>query len=344
MPFYRHILRIILFSFGFCGILDFAKPKLSDYQIFAEPLNQQIPNSHVISYQISTPLFTDYAKKLRFIALPNGEKINYVNPEKFDFPLGTILVKTFYYPEKFANPNENWQIIETRLLIHTEEGWLGFPYIWNEEQTDAFLEIAGDRKNITWQDERGEEQQVNYLVPNVNMCKGCHVIDNTFSPIGPKPRLMNCDFKSFDNEPFHQLENLSKMEVVKNLPNIEQIAQTADWLDESFSLNDRARAYLDVNCGHCHNAKGPAMTSGLFLDYLEMDSHKLGVYKTPIAAGRGSGNLSYNIVPGKAEESILIYRMKSDDSGIMMPEIGRKLIHKKGVELIQNWINSMDEN
>ena len=131
------------------------------------------------------------------------------------------------------------------------------------------------------------------------------------------------------------------MKLVANLTAIESIPNTANWEDPHFTLEDRARAYLDVNCGHCHHAKGPAMTSGLFLDYTEKDLRKLGVYKNPVAAGRGAGNLKYNIVPGKSDESILIYRMESTDSGIMMPESGRKLVHKEGVKLVKEWIRNM---
>lgn len=344
MPKNRQLIWLLLLSVGLPGIFDFAKPKLSDYHIFEEPLRKQIPKKHVIPYQISTPLFTDYAKKLRFVILPSGEKMSYVNPGKIEFPIGTILVKTFYYPKDFQLPLDEWQIIETRLLINTVEGWVGFPYVWNDEQTDAFLEIAGDRKNVFWVDSEGENQSVNYVVPNFNMCKGCHVKDNKFLPIGPKPRLLNCEFKLTDSKSYHQLENFKKLNIIENLPEISEIPKTAHWADVNETLEKRARGYLDVNCGHCHNSKGPAMTSGLFLNYLETDLRKLGINKTPVAAGRGSGDLKYNIIPGNANESILIYRMESNDAGIMMPEIGRKRVHKEGLQLIRDWINNMESN
>ena len=63
MPSFRHLVILLITTFGFCGILDYAQPKLSDYGFFEEPLKNQVPKSHVIPYQISTPLFTDYAKK-----------------------------------------------------------------------------------------------------------------------------------------------------------------------------------------------------------------------------------------------------------------------------------------
>jgi uncharacterized repeat protein (TIGR03806 family) len=304
---------------------------------------EQIPVDNIFPYRISTELFKDYAFKSRFIVLPEGEKISYISTEEFDFPVGTIFIKTFYYPDDFRFPEKNWQIIETRLLVHTPEGWIGYPYVWNTKQTDAILDIAGNRQKVSWIDKRGKSQNVNYLVPNFNMCKGCHVIDKTFQPIGPKPRLLNCD-NFYDGAHKNQLKKMLELDMIDEMPSVETIAATAEWGSEHYSLNDRARAYLDVNCAHCHNSKGTANTSGLFLEYHEKDLKKMGVFKPPIAAGRGSGSLDFNIVPGKPDKSIFIFRMESTDPGILMPESGRKMVHKEGVALIRDWILSLEDN
>ena len=334
---------IVLLSFIKANPLEFAKPKLSDYGFFREPMAEQIPLDNIFPYRISTELFKDYAFKSRFIVLPEGEKINYIDSEEFDFPVGTIFIKTFYYPADFRFLEKNWQIIETRLLVHTSEGWIGYPYVWNTEQTDAILDIAGNRQKVSWIDKRGKSQNVNYLVPNFNMCKSCHVIDKTFQPIGPKPRLLNCD-NFYDGAHKNQLEKMMELDMIDEMLSVETIPATAEWGSEHYSLNDRARAYLDVNCAHCHNSKGPANTSGLFLEYNEKDLKKLGVFKPPIAAGRGSGSLDFNIVPGKPDKSIFIFRMESTDPGILMPESGRKMVHKEGVALIRDWILSLEDN
>jgi hypothetical protein len=98
---------------------------------------------------------------------------------------------------------------------------------------------------------------------------------------------------------------------------------------------------LDINCAHCHNKAGQAQTSGLYLDWKQTDHTAFGFNKSPIAAGRGSGDLKYDIVPGRPEESILLYRMKSTDPGVMMPELSRSLVHNEGVDLIREWIKGM---
>ncbi|WP_192345926.1 hypothetical protein [Algoriphagus sp. Y33] len=100
-------------------------------------------------------------------------------------------------------------------------------------------------------------------------------------------------------------------------------------------------AYLDINCSHCPSAEGPASTSALFLTYDQTDLRKLGVNKIPVAAGNGAGTFDFDVMPGKADESILTHHMNSTEVGIAMPELGRTTVHNEGVELIRDWINSM---
>ena len=116
-----------------------------------------------------------------------------------------------------------------------------------------------------------------------------------------------------------------------------------DWTDHNQSLDRRARSYLDINCGHCHRESGNAASSGLYLNLKETRDRHIGVYKKPVAAGRGSGGKLYSIVPGKPEDSILLFRMKSKDPGIMMPESGRALNHDEGINLIHDWIDNMSD-
>jgi len=62
-----------------------------------------------------------------------------------------------------------------------------------------------------------------------------------------------------------------------------------------------------------------------------------------VAAGKGSGGFAYDIDPGNPDESILLHRMKINDPGTRMPELGRNLVHAEGVVLIDNWIKEIKE-
>ena len=318
-------------------------------------------------YDLTTPLFSDYAHKLRTVWLPDGQPAQYKEEAPFDFPIGTVITKTFYYPVRTGSPGasgevlkdetpvalkdhalplENIRLLETRLLIHRSDGWAALPYVWNEAQTDAALQRTGDLKRLTLLHDGGPSEDFIYQVPNANQCAGCHATNNTtrkIEPIGPKPRHLNRDFaygSGVENQLVHWREN----GLLEGGPSPRQAPRNAVWTDETASLDARARAYLDINCSHCHNRVGPADTSGLHLEPWTPPSPQLGFCKLPIAAGSGTGDRKYDIHPGKPEDSIFIYRMASTDPAAMMPELGRSLAHEEGVALVYAWIETLQGN
>jgi uncharacterized repeat protein (TIGR03806 family) len=326
------------------------KPRLSDYGFFDGNIADQTPAARVFPYSLQTPLFTDYAEKLRFVYLPDGQKASYHDKEVFEFPVGSALIKTFYYPNDFRKPNKGRRLMETRVLVHEKSGWKAFPYVWNEEQTEAYLEVAGESTEVKYIDQNGKKKKHGYAVPNVNQCKGCHNRNEKMSPIGPSARQLNSDLEISDylaataTSSYHsgnQLKKLDDLGLIVGLPELSKIPQIANWQDENATLNDRARAWLDINCAHCHRPEGPANSSGLFLSIHNDDPVSLGIMKAPVATGRASADFSFDIIPGKADESILIHRMASTDPGVMMPELGRKTVHEESLQLIKDWINSL---
>ena len=335
-------LIIISLAFPAHPILDHALPKLSDYGFFKEPISEQSPISDVIPYTIASELFSDYAEKLRFIKVPKNRSISHNEDLSFNYPEGTFLIKTFYYQSDLRDAYSDRRLIETRLLKKTGSEWLAIPYVWNNEQTDAVLALAGDRKDVSWIHSDGKPISILYSVPNLNQCKSCHVYNNIQQPIGPKVRNLNLDL-IYDNISTNQLDKWVSLGILEPFDN-DPLPRTVDYMDvHDGNLDERARAWLDINCAHCHRRGGPAETSGLYLELEETDPTALGILKPPVAAGRGSGDLKYNIVPGHAEQSIMDFRIRSLDPGVMMPELNRKLVHKEGVEIIQAWINSMPE-
>ena len=68
--------------------------KISEYNIYkGDPHNLETTDQFT-SYDLITPLFSDYSWKHRSIYIPNGKEIIYNNTEVFDFPIGTIISKT----------------------------------------------------------------------------------------------------------------------------------------------------------------------------------------------------------------------------------------------------------
>ena len=311
------------------------RPTLSSYHFFKGPLKNLEPGQGVVPYTINAALFSDYAFKKRFIKIPKSSRIAYHASEVFDFPEGTVLIKNFYYPEDFSKPEENLRILETRLLILENGSWKALPYVWNEEQTEAYLDVAGRTLTVSWKHSDGTIRKIDYSVPNVNQCRGCHLKGDKVMPIGPSARQLNL------GNPHNQLAEWSSLGILTGMPDGTSVPRLASYEDKAETIAGRARAWLEINCSHCHRPDGQANTSGLHLAANVRSSYELGIGKAPIAAGKGSGGLRFGIIPSHPEESILLFRIASSDPGIMMPEMGRKLVHTEGVDLIRQWILEM---
>ncbi|WP_332938981.1 SO2930 family diheme c-type cytochrome [Lysobacter sp. CCNWLW3] len=320
-------------------------------------------NQGVVPYELNTPLFSDYAHKLRTVWMPEGTSARYKADGAFEFPVGTVVSKTFYYPrvpgqaadsEVVARSNSadgefrdgaldlaKVRLIETRLLVRRQEGWIALPYVWNAEQTEAKLMRGGELVALSLQAADGSRESATYQVPDQNQCGGCHGTDiksKALQPIGLKARHLNREF-DYAGGRANQLAHWQRLNYLSELPAQADLPHAADWRASArASLDARARAYLDINCGHCHSPKGPGNTSGLWLDAATDEPLRLGRCKLPIAAGKGTGDRRHDIVPGDPDASILVYRMDSDDPSAMMPEVGRSVVHREGVTLIREWI------
>ncbi|MBX3258037.1 MAG: hypothetical protein KF862_28150 [Chitinophagaceae bacterium] len=316
------------------------REKLSDYGFFTGKLSGLHPNHNVIPYELATPLFSDYAVKDRFIVLPEGKHINYTTEGTLDFPDSTFIIKNFAY----TNEARQKIMIETRLLAKDplDKKWKVMNYLWNAEQTEAVKHITGAKIPVTLLTDAGNAVSTIYQVPNTNDCKRCHIKDGLLIPIGPKAR--NVNFTPI-SQTVNQLAQWSSAGILQGLPDLREVEQLPDWKDSArFSLVQRARAYLDINCAHCHTKGGDAYNTGLFLEYEQKDPHTLGIMKEPVSAGAGAGGLNHDIIPGNAQHSIVAYRMNSIEPGTAMPELARTIIHEEGVRLITDWINKMPKN
>ena len=316
-------------------LADQAAPLLSAYGLFADTAGR-VPAPGVVRYTLNTPLFSDYAEKLRYVWMPSGTKARYTAKGVLEFPVGTAIVKNFAYPADFRVPDQNVRIIETRLLVRRAAGWVPLSYVWNEGQTDAVLKRAGVRVPVSFIDTHGTPVALDYAVPNVNQCKQCHQADGAVVPIGPTAGNLN---GGLDGHGESQLAAWAASDRLEGLP--ANPPKLARWDDAALPVADRARAYLDVNCGHCHSRAGFASNSGLYLQADEPDPAHQGISKRPVAAGRGSGGREFSITPGQPNASILLYRLESNEPGVMMPQFGRTVPHVEGVALLRAYIEGL---
>ena len=289
---------------------------LSDYGFFADGAAQR-PAAGVTPYRIQTPLWSDGAEKLRFVYLPAGTQAKAQGAGLLDLPVGAALVKTFKL---------DGRLIETRVLLHRADGWVALPYQWNPQQTEARLALAGARLDL----KTPQGQTISYAIPNKNQCKECHQQKDAVTPIGPKARNLSAAWLSS----FHQAGKLDSVPKVT--------ARVPLWEDRAkLAAAPVARGWLDSNCAHCHNPAGSASNSGLDLRWEQSSPVALGINKRPVAAGRGSGGLEFDVAPGHPDQSIMLYRMGSLEGGISMPEVGRSTVDPDGIAAVTKWIREM---
>lgn len=294
---------------------------LSEFGFFADGRGHE-PASNVHPYALNTPLWSDGADKLRFIYLPEGTQLTANGDGLLQFPVGAAIIKTFAFGEGAAR-----RLIETRVLLHRADGWTALPYRWNAEQTEATLALAGGRIDLV----TPAGEAISYAIPNKNQCKSCHSKDGQVIPIGPKARNLSTDWLG-------QMVSTGALDRVPNGAGRLPVWAARTATDPAAPL---ARAYLDVNCAHCHQPGGGASNSGLDLRWEQDGAHALGIMKRPVAAGRGAGGHDFSVLPGAPDKSILLYRMDSAEPGIAMPELGKSSVDREGVAVVRRWILEM---
>jgi uncharacterized repeat protein (TIGR03806 family) len=311
---------------------------LSEYNFFQGNLKDLVPNYGVLPYALNSSLFTDYAKKKRFVWLPGNTNAIFVDDDSLlEFPVGAILIKNFYYENVL--PDYSTKIIETRLMIKKSEGWIFAEYVWNGDQTEATLDLEGSFVNVEWEQDQ-EVQNIQYRIPNEAECVICHKVNEVPFPIGTKPRNLNL-VNLYNGNMQNQLDKLKDFGYLVDLESSSSVSSTPDYSDDSFTLENRVRAYLDINCAHCHIDLGHCDYRPLRLDYTSTsDYENLGICVTPDESlGEGLGDI---IIPGDSRFSVLHFRMNSTNESNRMPLLGRTIVHKEGIDLIEEWIDGLN--
>jgi uncharacterized repeat protein (TIGR03806 family) len=316
---------------------EFPFQALSDYGFFKGPMAQQRPVPGVVPYEPINTLFTDYAHKFRFVWMPADVKATYTSDhELLDFPDGTVLIKTFYYDN--VQPANARRIIETRLLFKRNGQWEFADYIWNDEQTEAVLDLDGSYTPITWIDDNGTQRSTNYRIPSEAECLTCHKASDVAVPIGPRPQNLNSDFSYRDGVQNQLARWTAEGYLSSTRP--KKIRTVPNWKDANVSLQDRVRAYVDINCAHCHRENSHCDYRPMRFAFHETaDPENLGVCVPPDDPLLPQH--THIVARGSVGRSLLHYRMASTDEAVRMPLLGRTLVDDQGLALMTAWISSL---
>lgn len=311
-------------------------PKLSDYKFFVGELKNLEPAYKVLPYDLNSSLFTDYALKKRFVWMPEGTKATYTSDgEILNFPVGAALIKNFYYENVL--PDNITKIIETRILIKKASGWIFANYKWNDEQTEAFLDMNASTVNVSWM-HNGKEKSIAYKIPGNLDCVTCHSSHTVYTPIGTKPQNLFKDF-SYTGGAENQLEKWKQEGYLDTYS--QNTLATVDWRDTTKSLDLRARSYLDINCAHCHKPGGACDIMPENFSFTAIaNPTALGICVEPhdfVPNGE-----KYIIEGQNSNNSLMYTKMISIKKEEMMPTIGRTIVDREGSGLIAEWIDTME--
>lgn len=286
---------------------------LSAYGIFQGSPQDLHPQPGFYEYQLATELFSDYAEKQRLIHLPAGGRLVMTGDDLPEFPDSTVIVKTFYYHKDRRDTMHGKRILETRLLIKHNSRWNVATYVWNDQQTDATLVTSGYNTTVNFTDADGHRHVISYHVPNTRECATCHQADETILPIGPKLRNLNMDVM-VNESTINQLQHFQDLGLLSTF-DTSQLPSLPRAFREGVPLAAQARAYLDMNCAHCHNPKGKGKDAGLNLSFTLSESE--------------SG------ITGKKDQ--IRQRIGSGQ----MPRIGTTVVHAEGLKLIEDYIRAL---
>lgn len=289
-----------------------------------DPTNPTVPASGLIPYTPSAPFWSDGVSKQRWIGLPDGQNIVVGADGDWDFPNGTVLMKNF----SLAN-----RLIETRLFMRHPDGvWAGYTYEWNAQGNDATLVRGGKRVAVGGQD---------WIYPSEAQCMQCHT-DAAGRSLGLETRQLatNITYPQTGRDG-HQLLTLNAIHTLS--PPIADPAAEIPYPNPTGTagtLGERARAYLHTNCSQCHRPGGPT-TANMDLRYSTPLGSTNACDAVPGVSDLGIADARL-IAPGAAARSVIPARMSLRDNVNAMPPTGLgTLVDTDGVQLINDWINSL---
>ena len=295
----------------------------------------------VVPFTLTTPLYSDGAIKRRTVRVPPGTSSTYTDAGALGFPDGTVFTKSFGFRQDARDTTLPIHWVETRVEWKAAGAWNFMAYRWNDAGTEAVPLPGGEVVSFSYVDGDGVTQAPHYLVPSRPQCEQCHSESGAVEPIGPKAHWLNTDF-AYESGTENQLAHWSRIGMLTGAPdpaNAPKLPAAAD--PDAGTVEQRARSYLDANCGFCHNPTGSARVSGLYLTASITEPVQYGVCKRPVAAGPGAGGRLYDLTPGSPDESVIPYRMESTAPAVAMPQIGRSVVDTHGVELVRQWIGEM---
>lgn len=322
--------------------------KLSETGLFASVRDHKLAPG-VIPYNVIAEPWADHAMSQRFVAIPgtgqlgindsSNVQIGYIKGE-WSFPNDSVLAKTISLEMK-AGVSDSLRHLETQILHFNKDAWKAYNYIWNDDQTDAELAgILGSDRTFTVVDSKapGGKRQQTWHFASRTECILCHTT-RAGTVHGFKPEQLDRD-RNYGAITDNQLRTLGHIGLFAEPPD-EKDKRLIDPRDDSADLNDRARAYLHVNCAHCHR-RGGGGTAAMDIQY-HLSIKQTNLLNARPTQGTFGIHAAQVFAPGDPYRSVMLYRMSKLGRG-RMPHFGSNIVDVRGTRLIHDWIARFDDD
>ena len=310
--------------------------KLSETGLFTSVAEHRM-HPGAIPYDVIAPLWSDGAAKSRFLVMPPGEEaVKFNESASWEFPDGTVTVKSFAIQTDDGNPNSSkW--IETRLMLRQQGEWAGYSYAWNNDQTEATLVAAGGAdRTLRVRKPDGDLREQIWRYPSRTECMVCHSRAAKFV-LGLSTLQLNKNV-DYGDVTANQIDVLKEFELVSTSKQTSELKRLADPYDEDEPLETRARSYLHANCAQCHIQAGGGNAQFSVAFGKSLQATRL-VDAAPLHHTYGIAGAKL-IAPGDPERSVLLNRMERRGQG-QMPQLGTNVSDRRAVDLIREWIKSI---
>lgn len=285
------------------------------------------------------PLWSDGARKARWVRLPDGVPIDARDVDRWEFPVGTTFWKEFTFATRK---------VETRMLRKDgQESWTFASYVWNDAQTDAELAPEDGVPNVV---EVAPGRR--HTIPSVEDCRACHDSART-EVLGFTALQLSGDRDP--NAP-HAEPLTPQMVTLQTLmneglltPARPELARKPPRIDAPDPRTRAVLGYLSANCGNCHNEESSLASLGLLLKARLHSTQTPGL--DPVGAlfrptakwqipNSGEGESAF-VTPGVPDLSALLVRMRSRRPSMQMPPLGTVLHDREAVNLVTAWISAL---
>ena len=304
--------------------------RLSGLGFFVGDLAAQHPAPGVVAYDVNVSLYADGAHKHRFVYVPAGQTIH-AREGRWDVPVGTVFIKTFYVPNDARDPTLGERLIETRFLVRTTDGYQAATYLWNDAQTDAVASGGNVEVPAEFVDATGALVNRTFHVPGTSQCQSCH-----------GGRALGWRSAQLDHPGAYPDGTTSQMAHLVAEGVVDAVPSASIPLVDPFGtapLDERARSYLDANCGHCHSAETGSEAAGTHVDW---DYESTVAASLPLCRPTFSINgRNHVIVPGRPDASEMLARMRATDPFARMPLGPSRVPDTEGMEVLSEWISAM---